>query len=718
LLWICGTKTVSFRDAAMKNSLWLVGVVGALGLVSACGDDEKPGFLPEGGTRNGGTGGKTQAGSQSTDAGDGGIAGDAPNGGRGGTAPNAGRGGTNVVGQGGAGGDQGGSGSGGEGGVPLPDNGITVTMTAPEPAINPNTDVVLVGDEVTVKCVVRADDPNAPVSPSTVRIRAFDADGAVVLGLDEQPMNVPGAPTGQAEEYEATFPLATVATGAVSFGCSARGVDPSVSGSAAVSALVDHGPSITAKLPEANSAHALTGIMAVEFTVLPRLVAPQDTEAGVADVVLHVAGVEIDAIEDAQNKGTYRASVNFLDKQLFEEVPPEHSFISIDASNARTPAPGSNGLSYAFVVDGAGPLIAFTKPKANSTANGPTTVGFTARDTGAGLDVDTVKVTITGLGEVSYEADDTSWTRTGDLFTYTFDTGVLENVESQIVVSVQASDAAGNPTDSSDLQLYLDDLPPTIDLDAGNARAKSSDDKCSASFDPLGDALNDLSVTTVRNNRFRAIVYDQTNFGSGQDFAYMSGTNPASVRLYVQPNPSQSFLVDRSGDGVCDDLANENFEYRSLTAVPKGGVMVFAQDSAVAPAVGGSCTLQPPAATPPDTMCGDNSDMTTVVQHQISTNGNEPVVYALGSLANPECTGSKWDLGTVAGIATNPTGWICLAVRASDNLKNQSVSRPLRVCFDDPGVAGQPACATGAPPPTCTTSCTAPPAYPAHIYRF
>jgi hypothetical protein len=245
-------------------------------------------------------------------------------------------------------------------------------------------------------------------------------------------------------------------------------------------------------------------------------------------------------------------------------------------------------------------------------------------------------------------------------------------------------------------------------------------DVCSKSFDPVGPAaLNDGQFVTVRNNRLRALIYDQTRFGSGMPLSYMAGTNPTSARLYLQQDATQPFLVDTDGDGTCDNLAAEDFPYVGLSAVPKAGALAFVDnDHAMLPAISADpqalnyCPTR--AAPPPDTLCGKLSDMSIVLDHDSQTQGGERIIYGIGNLPAAECTGSTWDLG----LEVDVDGWICLAVRASDNLKNISVSRPLRICFDDPTVPGSPPCAAGGAPPSCTTNCTAPARFPARFYDF
>jgi hypothetical protein len=55
---------------------------------------------------------------------------------------------------------------------------------------------------------------------------------------------------------------------------------------------------------------------------------------------------------------------------------------------------------------------------------------------------------------------------------------------------------------------------------------------------------------------------------------------------------------------------------------------------------------------------------------------------------------------------------VCLAARALDAVGNIGISRPLRVCYDDPLTAFVPACKSDdEPPPSCTDGCALPPAF-------
>lgn len=673
----------------MKYSGWLLGIAGAIGIASGCGGNDPPPVLDSVGAKPSTLGGRHSGGTAGASPASGGA--DA---------------------QGGAG-DAGAAGS---------SRDLKVTISSPPAASDPNKDEVLVTDKVTVICAVDGRSAGLRVDPSAVTLAVLDDQGAEADGLDGKPLRAPGVPTGNPDEYSAVFSLGSIATGVVSFRCSAKALQAEASGFDTVSTFVDHGPTIVAKLPELDSAHPLKGVVPVEFTVTPTPLANGDLGAAVDRVKLQVAGVEIvDVTEDPNNRGTWRAGVDFKDPFLFPQQPPEHTSVHIEAANVRRPKAVTAITDYPIVVDGKGPNIAYVSPRDNATVHGDTVVTFTASDSGAGLDIDTLSVTITGrpLPVKFNAADKAIWTRKGDTFTYRFDRASLLNVESQITVSIRAQDNAGNLTDAVTLLLYADDEPPAIDLDPGNARTRDLQNVCSASFDPLGESLNDGQKTNVRLNLLRALVYDIANSASGVGVRYFSGTDRSSVRMYAQADPSKPFLVDANKDGICDSLAREDFPYQSLSPIKKAGQPEYSKtDFGTAPSVdsgGAACTLKEPS-TPPPRLCADHkSDLWMVVQHDLAIpQGDEPVVYGIGGLKEPECTGSLWDLGLIPGA----NDWLCLAVRASDNLGNVGISRPLRVCFDNPDVPGAPPCASGSPPPSCTDSCAPPPRFRAKLYEL
>jgi hypothetical protein len=670
----------------MKNWVLLVGALGAFGAFTGCGEsDRNPVVSPDDPNR----GGKGNID---------------PNQGGDDSGPSAGQS----------------MGGGNEAGA----QDFEVVVTSPTAADDPVVDEVVAVEDMRVLCEATPGASGKPINPSTVTIEVLDAAGEVAVGLDDQPLSAPGAPTGEDDEYSAEFGLASVPSGRMSVRCSVKGQDETLSGSATLDTFLDHGPTIVEKLPEVDSAHPIEGALEVEFTVTPTPLSDDDTEAEVTSVTLYVAGVKIDAVtEDTDSLGTYRASVDFTDQNLFEEPPTEHTSIRIEVTNARTPVGASAVRDYPFVVDGVGPTITFVNSSPRAVF-GETVVEFTITDSGAGLDEDTLEIQVSGYrgddddvgGPVKYKPGQTSvWTAQGNRYGFRFDTGFLEDIESQITVNVRALDAAGNLGESLSLPLNLDNVPPWIDLDPGNIRVIDGQDYCSASFDPLGNAANDREIVPVRNKRFRALIYDQTTFGSGGLVSYMAGTNQKSARLYIQPDATQPLLVDKSGDGVCDDLAREDFDYFGLSAVKGAGQLTYTtSDSATLPAITNQCTTKVHPGALPKTLCGEISDMTLVVEHDSKVQQGEPIVYGLGNLPPAECTGTTWDLGNVV----DEDGWICLAARATDNLGNTGVSRPLRVCFDDP-IDGPPPCASdNSSPPSCTDGCTPAPRFPEAFYGF
>jgi hypothetical protein len=670
----------------------LSGLLGAVVLaVAACGGDDPPKFADEEPSSGGGKSGKGGGSSTAGKTGD----------------------------------------AGGEGGTSPAAEGIDVLITAPAAASDPNTDDVLVSNEVTVLCSVKPEE-EVNLDGSSVVIDVLDAAGEVALGQDEKPLTAVGVPTTEPNEYSASFVLTSVATGEVSFRCSAASVDKASGGADEVSTFIDHGPTIVAKAPLADSPHALKGKMPVEFTVVPSRLTDDDAGAEVTSVTLSVAGASIKGaalVRDEEDPSTYRAEIDFSDQILFKDPPPEHTSVHIEATNAREPKAVTAVNDYAIVVDGKGPDIEYVSPQPNWTVHGETVVEFTAVDSGAGVDLDTVELFLTGVAApYKYDASKpTIWTKTGNTFKFRFDSlsSDLADVAYQINVTIRAQDTAGNLTDGKVLVLNKDDYGPSIDLDPGNARGINSQNVCSKSFDPLYLAVNDEEKKSVTSVMLRALVYDRTNQGSGGNVYYMAGTDRNSVRLYIQPNPSEPLLKDTDEDGICDDLVRENFPYVSLAALARGGSLEYAADGTEAPPVAGRCTVPTTPSGTSGPMCNGTSDMHGVIQHDVGTGGDEPVVYAFSPSASGfECTGKQLDLNPYTapgGVSLSADGWVCLAVKAKDNRGNTTVSRPLRVCLDDPTVSwpgdGLPGCMKGAAPPTCVSSCSPPPPIGPHIYR-
>jgi hypothetical protein len=655
----------------MKSLIGLAGIATCVGLLVSCGgEDEHP--------KDPGAGAKTGVG---------GIPGKAGSS------------------QGGKGNQPGEGGAGGSG------DGIEVSITSPTAASDPNGDEVLIGSDVVVKCVARAGADASAVKASSVKIAVVTADGTVVDGTDGEPLELSATPSGQPDEYQAELSLATSSSGSVSFRCTASSDDDSVTGSATLTTLLDHGPTIAEKLPEENSAHKLFGALEVEFTVTPTLLTDDDEEAGIESVKLFVAGVAIEKglKADANHPGTYRASVDFQDEFLFDEPPTEHTSVRIEATNLRTSTAVTAIRDYPFVVDGKDPVVTIEAPADNAPVKGETVIQFTAVDTGAGIDEDTLEISLNSQDPIKYDATDTSrWDRDGNTFIFRFDTAEVGEVSAQITVDILVADNAGNAVDGASIFLWLDDVGPIVDLDPGNWRIETNG-ACSASFDPLGSALNDGASFGAFAN-VRALVYDVTK-ESGQKVSFPALADPMSVKLYAQIDPTKPFLVDTGvKDGVCDDFAQKDFPFKTLLPVKVAGVALNSEDADTEPLPPDACALEKPEAQAPDTLCGGFSDMHKVVQHDVRSQEPETVVYAMGVQDGAKCTGTEWDPRLIEPLVQ---GWICYGAVASDKKGNTAVSRPLRVCYDNPNVPGVPDCSA---PPTCTDGCSAP-EMGSHLYE-
>jgi hypothetical protein len=119
-------------------------------------------------------------------------------------------------------------------------------------------------------------------------------------------------------------------------------------------------------------------------------------------------------------------------------------------------------------------------------------------------------------------------------------------------------------------------------------------------------------------------------------------------------------------------------------------------------AAAGDCKLK--ASDMPPRLCTANkSDMWQVIRDDVT---GTDVIYGVGVSDGLECTGVAWEF---AGKLVH-NGWACFAARAVDNAGNVGISRPLRICVDNPAFGASPSCATSSEtPPSCTDSCTPPP---------
>lgn len=643
----------------MRNILLVVGAAGLVGLFSACGGSSDHAAVPTDSTS--GSGGKGSGGNKPATNGDS---------------------------------------EGGAGGAGASDDidplGPTVIITSPEGLSDPNKAGVLSGSEVTVTCsaVQSRAFGSGKVNAASVELSILDAAGKV---LEKKP----GVPTETDNEYSAKFNLTAVPAGVIGFTCAAEDANKHANLDR-LRTFLDKGPLITIIKPAAESAHPLTEPLDIEFTVeaAPLDATDANAEWDADSVKLSLVGQPIDLADAMTKPGHYRLQVNLADTRLFNPLPSGPVPLAVEATNHRTPDAITATAAEDVLVDGAGPTIQIVSPGDKAVVGGKVRLSFSVTDTVSGVDPESVAVSL-NMESHAFDATLDSWSVVNGVYTFEFDSRQAKGSKVQITVNVGASDKVGNVSTGASELLYLDNYPPYIDLDPSNIRTKT-DDKCSRSFDPVGNmAKNDLD-TVERAGIFRAIVWDETNHIEEVPYKHPAGTNPISVRLYLKSGDSAPLLIDADHDGSCDDVTQvDSMDSISLSAVPKEGVPWNIKDDGVAPTTDSlGCTTQ--EGPDPVRLClNKDSDMWQVIQDDYT---GQPVVYARSPTAGgAECTGVSWEFGSLV----DADGWVCFATRAVDNVGNVGVSRPIRICVDDPERDGTPACATQSlAPPSCTDGCT------------
>ena len=724
----------------MRISIWIaVFVTFAIG----CGGKEKPGFAPVVVGGDSTTGGRYHSGGQSgtSTAWDGGVdtAGSSATGGVdaiGGSETGTGGNSTQVTYLGTGSSGTAGSGAGGAGGIGGIDSlAPVVTITGPKNVTTPNAsppsnsgEGVLTGASANVSCSISpSTTTGAPtVDGSTVKITLTDSNN-VVHSLSTT--------TANGTDYTAIAQLnpKDIPFGAITIQCSASDASKQHIGSDKVSTFVDYGPKITVSAPSsANhtnvfSAKGATGVADFDFNIAPIPLTAVDPGAELGNFTLQVGSPVIPSTsikQDPNDRTHYTVSVTFSDANLFQPLPSGTITFAIKATDSRG---ATKEFDDSLIVDGTAPSVSISSPAKNAVVTGQTVLKFRITDEtgGSGVKVSTIQVNLKD-GSVFYGSPSPSaWTtdNTGN-YTFTFDSRThYATADSQIGISVQATDLVGNSGASSVLYLYLDNVPPLISMDPPNIRLlqpSGSTYKCSAPFDPLGAAP---SVGTIVNRmeHYRAFVWDLTNGIPSQDVIYFAGVDGNSVHMYAQPDSSKPIVVDTNGDGVCDGIeatASKLDSQPQLTAVVPDGSAQGAPDFnptdlTAFPPVPARVTCTPDGTLVQMLCLGHTSDMSVVVKQPYGgQTNNSAVVYAVQpptfwDNSSLTCTGSQVDMLNM-GSTTKAIqeGWVCMAVEASDGAKNHSVSAPLPVCFDDETTDFVPSCATG---PRGTVSAMTPP---------
>jgi hypothetical protein len=649
----------------MRTIFLVAGTAGLIGIFTACGGDARPKALGDEPTNQGGKGGSKPKPDE----------------------------------------NEGGESAGGAGSELL---APAVTIIAPEAAATPD-DGVLATTVVKAICKVEqsSESGSAAVDPTTVRITLIDSDG--------EETEQKGSTGANENEFESEFILTTVPAGRVSFRCAAEDTVKR-EGAHQIETFVDHGPTISPVSPLPDAAYPVKGGLAVEFQIAPTPLAEEDEGAALGAVTFEFDGNEYELAEDPP--GTFRTSLPIDNPQKFPQLPG--GSVVVRAANRRAPAPVTATLAYSVTIDGTGPTIAITSPKPQAVVGGKVTIEMTIRDESAGVDPKSVSITRYNSDKPQTFNPETAWTQAGDKYTFTFDSKEVEKAEKvQTTINVRAGDKVGNQSASGQsIQLYLDNVAPTVDLDPEDIRVDDGAN-CSRAVDPVGTrSLNDLAGQLGESQQsvlgfFRAFVHERTNVETGQKILFYAGTNTAQTRLYVQPDPANAdipLLINKnpSDDDTCDDIGNHDDmidgpNFTAMKPLPDNmGAPWFGTNDDLPPTIPG-CSFGTQSTHRPF-LCDGDSDMYYMPYFK---DIEDPMVYVVGTpnASDATCTGIDWSFLS----KDQPDGWVCMAARVVDNAGNVGISPPIRICVDNPDNDEVPPCRLmSLEPPSCTDGCTPP----------
>jgi hypothetical protein len=639
----------------------------------------------------------------------------------------AGRDGGTDAGDGG--GMDGGDSGSGDGGADAGFNplGPVLELLYPGMPDSPGATDVIVGSTLSVRCRASKNAKGELVNPASVKVALYPSSSATAF------VTQVATSTSETDVFKADVSLAAAPHGSIRVECSADDVAQTKQHSAvSVDVQYDSGPKITLLYPSTNSFVAAGDgegeDVRVRFKVEPQPLNDGDDGADVTNIHVTVGGKDFLAIDESPTEPyVYSFGLDFNDKTMFSVVPDTLDVL-VTATDSRTPLPATSRARLENVgIDSEGPTITMVKPTSVGAlppvVSGKVDVILEVKDTLAGVNENSVRIVI---GTPSGTTKTYSTTpQANSRFAMSFQTNEYPSI-SRLALTLIAEDRAGNET-TVGRNIDVDTVPPWISLDPPNVReqnTKKNPSECSATFDPLGDAVND-GVVTAQAFRPRAVIWDRPLFVSGQSSVRYAMIDDTTPQLFVQHNVGEPLLIDSDQDGLCDSInAAPQDESKRPTAVqlssvkPQGPVPrayyvapgnVLTSDFAFEPApASGQCVPAGGAADPP--LCQDTV-MTHITKH--TAEGTNPVVYASNpSAGGIGCTGIDY-------LSTHP-GWACLVVQAKDNAGNLGFSLPLRVCnaFDSPddpdtnidgNCPGNPGETVPVPPEiTCTDGCTMP----------
>ena len=594
----------------------------------------------------------------------------------------------------------------------------TVELVSPMNAVKADS---VHGATISVSCLVTDSTSLAATvhDPSTVKFQLIDSEMMEVATLAAEV----GLATGDDDvEYVGEFDLTDVPSGEYMVRCiAANTVAEGTSlkkGKADATVFVDHGPLIVAKSPTSEDFFSSRSPVNFEFTIEPVALYDGDSGASIDTISFFVKGVEFPLTEVKDSPGTYKTTVNFLDKMKFLEVPDGDVLVSITATNSRGDEAVTSTLAYSFVLDGRPPVIEVTSPEDGGVVGGSTTLVLKATDVGSAVDWDSIILQLND--DVFTAADKGRFVQDGDTLSFEFDTNEIKGSVRDLSVKVTLSDVVSNVAENSSVVYRRDEVPPYLSLDPANFREVNTEGKCSNAYDPLGETARH-GEQFVNFVDVRSMVWDQTNSAVGQQEFFYAGADLTSARLWIREydvSNSSPLVIDQDKDGTCDEIDVSGAFPVMLDAIAPTGVAYYSNGATVA---GGSSALYSvvesipslngcqykvdvPLDPPPPALCPQKtSDMYKVAEH--SATNKDPVIYSIAVERNSLCTGTSLELRS-KGL-TDHDGWVCLASRAVDKVGNVGVSAPIAICYDNDEVAGQPSC-WGNPgsAPDCSDGCT------------
>lgn len=473
----------------------------------------------------------------------------------------------------------------------------------------------------------------------------------------------------------------------------------------------DKGPIITVYSPSVNGRYH--GGMNVSFRV-------RDDDGVQASSVQAVLASQNLALTQG-NVSTETANgnpvwIDFSTTVLFNDPmfsPPLDGVQRITVS-AENSLGNSADKSVDFVVDNTGPVIQVTSHTEGQIIGSITHISATITDE-AGVLASSVTAVI-GNNDVQYTLPLRA-AANSDVYEGSFDTTVLPSTFVWPALQVFATDLLGNES-SVAFQLALDNQPPLASLDPPeNMRmAKKNSSKqleCSLEFDPVGwNSAND-GTQVAQVFWLRARVEDRGNGAYGAMWSPLALVNQSAVELYILDDTSQALVVDRNGDGICNDINPNLLPTVTLSGDPRETLklnMVALKPAGTADYRPDMITPTPPppcqawgvATDPPDFLCPVvEDDLNVLIWYTFDK--AEPAIYGLPpfNASSPlYCSGIQFD----ARANNIAEGWACIAVKAIDNVGNVGVSAPLRVCIDYNPYDGitPPDCMNLSNPPNCT----------------